>query len=169
MNLNKLRAVFKAMQGCKNLSYPTKTEGVVLEVEREEGGIEVGDIASPNGTFELEDGTKIVVEENIVVSVEKPENSENENSENPNEIIENFKNKLARINALVSKQQEALEESAKRIEDLQKIVNEQKARLEPQSKALNLERNGSKESEQDRFATKMAEKKELLKSQIKIR
>lgn len=49
----------------------TDTNGVTITVEREDGEPQVGDEASPDGEFVLEDGTTIKIEEGVVVEVKK--------------------------------------------------------------------------------------------------
>lgn len=47
----------------------TDVDGNVLTVEREEGDPQVGDAASPDGTFVLEDGTTITVEDGVITAI----------------------------------------------------------------------------------------------------
>lgn len=47
----------------------TDVDGNVLTIEREEGDPQVGDAASPDGTYVLEDGTTIVVEDGVIASI----------------------------------------------------------------------------------------------------
>lgn len=47
----------------------TDVDGNVLTVEREEGDPQVGDAASPDGTFVLEDGTTITVEGGVITAI----------------------------------------------------------------------------------------------------
>lgn len=56
-------------------------DGTELLVEREEGNPEVGDVASPDGSFVLEDGTTIVVENGIITSIDNPKNNTKASSE----------------------------------------------------------------------------------------
>ena len=45
-------------------------DGQTLTVEREEGEPQVGDKASPDGTFEMPDGKTIVVEEGVITDIQ---------------------------------------------------------------------------------------------------
>lgn len=56
----------------------TTASGDVLTVEREEGEIQVGDAASPDGEFVLEDGRKVTVENGVITSIEVAEPDETE-------------------------------------------------------------------------------------------
>lgn len=47
----------------------TDVDGNVLTVEREEGDPQVGDAASPDGTFVMEDGTTITVEGGVITAI----------------------------------------------------------------------------------------------------
>ena len=45
-------------------------DGQTLTVEREEGDPQVGDKASPDGTFEMPDGKTIVVEDGVITDIQ---------------------------------------------------------------------------------------------------
>lgn len=45
-------------------------DGQTLTVEREEGDLQVGDKASPDGTFEMPDGKTIVVEDGVITDIQ---------------------------------------------------------------------------------------------------
>ena len=91
----------------------TTPAGEELVVEREDGEPQVGDAASPDGEFILEDGTKIVVENGIITDIVKPEpEADPEPEANP-------------AVALVDpKTGDELTE-----EDAQKLINEQNAKI----------------------------------------
>ena len=59
----------------------TAADGSVLSVEREEGEPQVGDAASPDGTFVMEDGTEIVVEGGVITAINAPEPEESATTE----------------------------------------------------------------------------------------
>lgn len=56
-------------------------DGQTLTVEREEGDPQVGDKASPDGTFEMPDGKTIVVEEGVITDIQTADNTDNEGGE----------------------------------------------------------------------------------------
>lgn len=58
--------------GAKNITL-TDTEGNELVLEKEEGVPEVGDKATPDGVFILENGDTITVSEGVITSIEQPE------------------------------------------------------------------------------------------------
>lgn len=70
----------------QDLTITTPT-GEELVVEREEGEPQVGDAASPDGTFVLDNGTTIVVEDGVITSItteeEKEQQQEPETTEEP--------------------------------------------------------------------------------------
>lgn len=76
--LNRLlnKAGFKSKDEAqfKNLKV-TAADGSELEVEREEGDPQVGDAASPDGTFTLEDGTVITVADGVITAIDAPQQS----------------------------------------------------------------------------------------------
>jgi ATP-dependent Clp protease protease subunit len=54
-------------------------DGQTLTVEREEGDPQVGDKASPDGTFEMPDGKTIVVEDGVITDIQTADNTDNDN------------------------------------------------------------------------------------------
>ena len=50
----------------------TKSTGEELTVEREEGEIQVGDTAFPDGEFVLEDGRTVVVTDGVITEIKEP-------------------------------------------------------------------------------------------------
>lgn len=94
----------------------TTPTGEELVVEREEGEPQVGDAASPDGEFVLEDGTKIVVANGVITDIVKPD--ENNDPEPANEPEPTAK-------ALVDPNTgEEIND-----EDAQNLINEQNARI----------------------------------------
>jgi ATP-dependent Clp protease protease subunit len=69
--LSRLKETIAQMKATASTEY--ECEEGTLTVERDEGEIEVGDAASPDGTFTLSDGTKVTVEDGVVTKVEDPE------------------------------------------------------------------------------------------------
>lgn len=56
-------------------------DGQTLTVEREEGDPQVGDKASPDGTFEMPDGKTIVVEDGVITDIKTDNGTGNEGGE----------------------------------------------------------------------------------------
>lgn len=54
----------------------TAADGTELNVEREEGDPQVGDAASPDGTFTMEDGTVITVADGVITAIDAPQQSQ---------------------------------------------------------------------------------------------
>lgn len=54
-------------------------DGQTLTVDREEGDPQVGDKASPDGTFEMPDGKTIVVEDGVITDIQTADNGEPDN------------------------------------------------------------------------------------------
>ena len=54
----------------------TTSTGEELNVEREEGEIQVGDPASPDGEHVLEDGRTVVVQDGVITEIRKPSSDE---------------------------------------------------------------------------------------------
>ena len=57
-------------------------DGQTLTVEREEGDPQVGDKASPDGTFEMPDGKTIVVEDGVITDIKTADDDETDNTDN---------------------------------------------------------------------------------------
>lgn len=54
----------------------TTSTGDELTVEREEGEIQVGDPASPDGEFVLEDGRMVIVVDGVITEIKDPSSNE---------------------------------------------------------------------------------------------
>lgn len=72
----------------------TTSTGDELTVEREEGEIQVGDAASPDGEFVLEDGRTVVVQDGVITEIREPEEEE--------EDVESLKSRIAQLEQQVS-------------------------------------------------------------------
>lgn len=66
----------------------TTTDGTEFTVEREEGDPQVGDAASPDGTYILEDGTEIVVSDGIITSIIPADEDDEASAQAANEMDE---------------------------------------------------------------------------------
>jgi len=53
----------------------TTSTGDTLTVEREDGEIQVGDTASPDGTFVLEDGRTVIVKDGKITEIKEPDDT----------------------------------------------------------------------------------------------
>lgn len=93
-----LNAADKFLKGLKNLLSPeevvnydfTDADGNVLfSTEKEDDSLEVGDAASPDGTFTLPDGRTVVIADGAVTEINEPEEEETENLQNRVEELEN--------------------------------------------------------------------------------
>lgn len=97
----------------------TTADGSVLTVEREEGDPQVGDPASPDGTFVVDDGTTIKVENGVITEIIPPTDEGDETATtalDENELVE----KIDELQEQVDDQQEQidqLEEDKKKLEE----------------------------------------------------
>lgn len=57
-------------------------DGQTLTVEREEGDPQVGDKASPDGTFEMPDGKTIVVEDGVITDIQTADDTDTDDTDN---------------------------------------------------------------------------------------
>ena len=68
----RIKNMFKTI---KNLT-KTDVDGKTLTIEREDGEPQVGDVASPDGTFTFEDGMAIVVLDGAITEITPPKAAE---------------------------------------------------------------------------------------------
>lgn len=73
----------------------TTSTGDELTVEREEGEIQVGDAASPDGEFVLEDGRTVVVQDGVITEIREPKEEEKED-------VESLKSRISQLEQQVS-------------------------------------------------------------------
>lgn len=77
------------------------SDGQVLTVEREEGDPQVGDKASPDGTFEMPDGKTIVVEDGVITDIksadDNEDNDEGGEGEGGDDTVAKLKNQVAAL------------------------------------------------------------------------
>ena len=67
------KAGFKALEDVKIVDMVvTAADGSELTIEREGGDPQVGDLASPDGSFVMEDGTTIVVSDGVITEIIPP-------------------------------------------------------------------------------------------------
>ena len=87
------------------------SDGQTLTVEREEGEPQVGDKASPDGTFEMPDGKTIIVKDGVITDIQTSSNGGDEGNEDSE-----LEQRVAELEKEVKELQEKLEnsESARR-------------------------------------------------------
>lgn len=88
----------------------TTSTGDELNVEREEGEIQVGDPASPDGEHVLEDGRTVVVTDGVITEIREPGSEDDD--------VDALKARIAELEA----ENETLKSSAKSEDDV-KILN----------------------------------------------
>lgn len=97
----------------------TTSTGEELTVERDEGEIQVGDKASPDGNHVLEDGTTVVVEGGVITEIreasQEEENAEAKEADRGNEM-EALQNENSELKAKVEALQKELDESKAKAE-----------------------------------------------------
>lgn len=101
----------------------TDVDGNVLTVEREEGVPQVGDAASPDGTFVLEDGTTIVVEDGVITAITP--------ADDPKEDPDAKAKKAAKAEG-----EEEGTDPDPSVEELQKTIEEQTTTIETLTKQV---------------------------------
>ena len=114
-------------------------DGQTLTVEREEGDPQVGDKASPDGTFEMPDGKTIVVEDGVITEIQTSDDTDMDDTDNEggeggdggsasstdNDTVAKLKRQVAALNQQLSDTKAALagaQKLAKSKEDM-RILN----------------------------------------------
>lgn len=132
----KTKGLLAALEAFKNaltrtsaLTYITQ-DGMELEVEKEEGEIEVGDPAEPDGEFILEDGRTVIVKDGVVVEIKEAEEEAPTNEETPEtEAVE--EEKVEEVPAEdIEKLKQENEELKKKVEELKKQLEEKEEIVE---------------------------------------
>lgn len=124
----------------------TAADGTEFTVEREDGDPQVGDKAYPNGTYVLEDGTTIVVADEVIESITPADNGEGEGgdgngegdgSNDPKAQVDNLTQQVAdlteQVNTLTS-EKEALATDKANLESKVTDLEAKVAALEPEAK-----------------------------------
>lgn len=169
-----VEAFVAALSRTSALTFTTK-DGLELEVDKEEGDIEVGDAAEPDGEFELEDGRTVIVKDGVVVEIKQTEEEEQPEEETPDVAAEEEPETNAEEIDELKKQ---IEELKQENEDLKKQLDEKeeivaaveslggKSFLAQQtSKQQTFARQDAKKrkAEEDPFAAVLAAKREAMK------
>lgn len=97
-------------------------DGQVLTVEREEGDPQVGDKASPDGTFEMPDGKTITVQDGVITDIKPADDSEGTDGNDDNASTDGENGNGSGENETVAKLQ-------KQVGALQQELAETKAQL----------------------------------------
>lgn len=124
----------------------TAADGTEFTVEREDGDPQVGDKAYPNGTYVLEDGTTIVVADEVIESITPVDNGEGEGGDGNGEgdgsndlkaQVDNLTQQVAdlteQVNTLTS-EKEALATDKANLESKVTDLEAKVAALEPEAK-----------------------------------
>lgn len=90
----------------------TAADGTELTVEREDGDPQVGDVASPDGNFILEDGTEIIVEGGVITQIIAPDGTVTDEGMDEDELIE-------KVEELETENEELTEENEELKEELE--------------------------------------------------
>lgn len=114
----------------------TAADGSVFEVEREDGQPQVGDAASPDGNYVMEDGSTIVVEDGVItainpaeeetveeeaVALTNPANGESLDKEQAQQLLVDMAARIAELEEKLKEQESAKDEA-----DAQKAETEEK-------------------------------------------
>lgn len=115
----------------------TAADGTEFTVEREDGDPQVGDKAYPNGTYVLEDGTTIVITDEVIESITPASEGGDGDSDDLKAQVDNLTQQVAdlteQVNTLTSKK-EALAADKTSLETKVTDLEAKVATLEPQAK-----------------------------------
>lgn len=126
----------------------TSANGETFTVVREEGDPQVGDEAWPDGDFVMEDGTHVIIEDNIIVSISEPSGTDEGNDgENGEELTP--EQQAAIIADLRAQIADFTEQTAKKDDEIRalKEANAELEALKEQVAAKDVEIGNLKESQ----------------------
>lgn len=95
-------------------------DGQTLTVEREEGDPQVGDKASPDGTFEMPDGKTIVVEDGVITDIKTAGDPGNEGGEGGS--ASSTDDTVAKLQQQVAALKQQLNDTKAQLEGAQKLA-----------------------------------------------
>lgn len=142
----------------------TAADGSEFTVEREDGDPQVGDKAYPNGTYTLDDGTVVVVADEVIESITPPDDN---NDEDINSLKQQVADLTAQVETLTSEKEalasekEALEADKKALESQVSALTTDKENLTAAVSTLTSEKEGLASDK----ATLEAEKATLTEAQ----
>ena len=90
----------------------TAADGSEFTVEREDGDPQVGDKAYPNGTYTLDDGTVIVVTDEVIESITPAGGGEDDDDEDLKALQEQVNTLTTQVETLTSEKQALADEKA---------------------------------------------------------
>ena len=96
------------------------SDGQTLTVEREEGEPQVGDKASPDGTFEMPDGKTIIVKDGVITDIQTSSNGADEEGEGSK-----LEQRVAELEKEVKELQEKLENSENALRQAESMAKTQ--------------------------------------------
>lgn len=129
--LNRLLAMcgLKKIEDVANMKAQeiTSADGSVFTVEREEGDPQVGDTAYPDGTYVMDDGTTIKVDNNVITEITSAEgDGSNTTALDENELL----NKVDELEDKIEDQQKEIDDQQDQIDQLEKEKDELENKLE---------------------------------------
>lgn len=145
-------------------------DGSILYVDREEGSPQIGDKASPDGTFTMPDGSVITVVDGVIAEITGVENSDEPDitEEEVNEVVTTIEELVQERDELLEENEElkkevvqarALRNAVKMAGGYDKVFGESKSSYKPQARSG--QRGGKQEVQaESKTARMLAEAKE---------
>ena len=97
-------------------------DGQTLTVEREEGDPQVGDKASPDGTFEMPDGKTIVVENGVITDIQTADDTDTDNEGGDGGSASSTDDTVAKLQKQVSALKQQLNDTKAALAGAQKLA-----------------------------------------------
>ena len=97
-------------------------DGQTLTVEREEGDPQVGDKASPDGTFEMPDGKTIVVENGVITDIQTADDTDTDNEGGDGGSASSTDDTVAKLQKQVSALKQQLSDTKAALAGAQKLA-----------------------------------------------
>lgn len=108
--------------------YITSASGESFTVEREEGDPQVGDVAYPDGTYTMEDGTVVVVADGVITEINKPADTGGEGGEPTEE--DQLKAQVDDLQTQLNELKSQIENKDAKIADMQAKLDEANGQIE---------------------------------------
>ena len=116
----------------------TSASGESFTVEREDGDPQVGDIAYPDGSFTMEDGTVITIKESVITEITKPttdtgagngdgNNTEPTATDQLNAQLDDLQNQIAELKKKICAEDSAKQELQAKLDDANSQIEALKA------------------------------------------
>lgn len=108
----------------------TSATGESFTVEREEGDPQIGDIAYPDGTFTMEDGTVIVIADGVITEINKPDDGSGDSGDTTPTEEDQLKAQIDDLQTQLDELKSQVSDKDTQLADVQAKLNEANEQIE---------------------------------------